>query len=184
MEGTPASRYYSHTQSTAGIRRMRRRMVGRAISSFVALFVAFGQALAQAPACDQVEVPRLVDAPVSPPDSSARGGSYWDWSHAFERETTGVGVLSPSTRGNGGPPGYDWLPEVSLPLYARAGEAVPSGSTDLHCQHVACPRAHFLCYRDAASSCPNDPPPATEQRRIDRRPSPTWRLQVAKRTAS
>ena len=105
---------------------MRRRMVGRAISSFVALFVAFGQALAQAPACDQVEVPRLVDAPVSPPDSSARGGSYWDWSHAFERETTGVGVLSPSTRGNGGPPGYDWLPEVSLPLYARAGEAVPS----------------------------------------------------------
>ncbi|MDH3734204.1 MAG: hypothetical protein OEU54_11755 [Gemmatimonadota bacterium] len=69
--------------------------------------------------------PRPV-VPAAPPDSASRGPEYWFWSHAFDRETTGVGVLSPGNRDDGGPPGTDWLPDTSLPLYARAGDREPS----------------------------------------------------------
>jgi len=87
---------------------------------------ASGEAHAQTSTCPDMARPVLIDAPPASPDSSARGFAYWRWSHAFERETTGVGVLEPAVRSDGSPPGYDWLPDVSLPLYARPDDEAPA----------------------------------------------------------
>lgn len=105
---------------------MRRSALRLALSAVGLVAATPALSRAQVGECEGIAVPVLVDAPAAPPDSSGRGGEYWRWSHAFELETTGVGVLSPVSRADGGPPGYDWLPEVSLPLYARAGDSAPA----------------------------------------------------------
>lgn len=76
--------------------------------------------------CDTIVRPRLLNSPSAPPDTTGRGSDYWRWSHAHERTTTGVGVLSPGYSPGDEPPGADWLPRVSLPLYPAPGAAEPT----------------------------------------------------------
>ncbi|MDX1393308.1 MAG: hypothetical protein R3195_02910 [Gemmatimonadota bacterium] len=103
---------------------MRRwRVVVLAVSS---MLCAREPLAGQSEACADAPRPVLAAPPIAAPDSAARGSEYWQWTHAFERATTGVGVLEPGSRPDGSPPGYDWLPDVSLPLFARPGDAEPA----------------------------------------------------------
>ena len=81
-----------------------------------------GPVAAQTEACAGVSRPVLADGPAVAPDSVARGTQYYAWSHAFERASTGVGVLETGASSDGSPPGSDWLPRISLPLYGRPGD--------------------------------------------------------------